>query len=213
MIKVRVRVLAHKSTALKAAPSILNKNLKGGLQAVGKRLQTSARTRMRKDTGSEQKNLKIEVSGNNLSLNVAVFAVLVQAFVDAYGMKRGVFPPYREGSNLYNWAKRRLRGIPVKPVRTIGTPQGPRAIRRKIPRVRKVRRINRGPAEPLTTTARSRAKNTSTKRLAFLVARAIWRRGRSGTKWHTMTMDANRVRIVREMSNALTRAVNEIKRK
>lgn len=212
-VPVKFRIVAHKTGALKQAPAVLRRNLHDGLEAVGKRLQASARARMRKDTGQEQRSLKIEVAGPKLDMTLLVFSSLVQAFVDAYGMRRGIFPPFFVNSKLYIWAKRRLRGLPVKPVRTIGTPQGPRPsiVRRRIPTVRRVRRI-RGPVEPINASRRQRARTTNAKRVAFLIARAIYRRGRAGSKWHVKTMEANKTRIVREMKNALSEAANELRR-
>ena len=211
--RVRFRVLAHKDTALKRAPAILQKNLKGGLSAIGKRLQTSARTRMRKDTGAEQKSLTYRVAGTGLDLNVVIVSTLVQAFVDAYGLRRGVFPDFRVNSRLYNWVKRH-HGFYVKLERGPDTHRGFIKSGRKIKVVKRLRSIRDGGGHklPLGATKRARAKNSDIRRLTFLVARAIWRHGIKATGWPKKTLNANRDRIIRELKNAMSRTVSELKR-
>jgi hypothetical protein len=212
-VRVKFRLKAHKDTALKNAPRILQKNLSGGLLGLGKRLQTAARAKMRKDTGAEQRSLTYRVRATGLNINLYVYSTLVQAFVDAYGMRRGVFPDFKVNSRLFNWAKRRVRGIPVKRIRTIGTPAGPRAKPYK-PRVQKVRRVKRIRQIGTTTNAKQRfvAKNTEARRLAFLVARAIYRRGIAAGGWPKKTLEANKGQIMQDLRNALIRSANEIKR-
>lgn len=216
--RVVFRLRAHKDTALKKAPSILQKNLKGGLLSLAKRLQASARTRMRKDTGEAHKSLTYRVSVKGLNMNLIVYSTLVQAFVDAYGLRRGVFPDFGVNSRLYNWVKRRMRGFPIKQVRKVGVPkqmgQFTKARRARRARIRVNRRVRKiaGPRKPLNATGRARAKTSDVRRLAFLVARAIYRRGVEATQWPKKTLEANRSRIIRDMSNALARSVNEIKR-
>lgn len=207
---IKFRTAQHQAGALKDAPKILSRHLRGGLEVVGKRLQASARARMRKDVGREQDSLKVYVTGSGLNLNLRVVSTLVQAFVDAYGMKRGVFPEFRIDSPLYVWARRRLKGIPTKQIKTIGTPQGPHH-RRKLQSVTRIHNVR--PAGFIPTEKRARAKMSNARRLAFLVARAIFRRGRMASSWNQKALQANRTRIIREMSNAISRAANEMKRK
>lgn len=211
--RVKFRTIVHRDISLRKAPQVLQKHFKGGLLAVGKRLEASAARRMRKDTGASIKSLTTRVrikSGINMEL--IVFSTLIQAFVDAYGLRRGVFPDFRVNSKLYNWVKRRFRGIPNRQVRTVGTPAGPRAVtRRRIKRINRGKRVRR-PTAVVSARTRSRVRNTNIKRLTFLVARAIYRRGIAATRWPKHTLEANRTRIVREMQNAISRAVNEINR-
>lgn len=214
--RVRFRTIIHKDKGLKQAPKILQKHLKGGLLTVGKRLQASARTRMKKDEGTSRDSLTYRVTISGLNMNLLVYSTLVQAFVDAYGLRRGVFPDFRVNSKLHNWVKRRMRGVPTAKVSTVGTPAGPafRAAGGRRMKVRKVRSIKKlkGNAQPTKASNRQRAKNSDSKRLTFLVARAIYRRGLQASRWNKKTLEANKARIVREMQNALARAANEIKR-
>lgn len=215
---IKFRVVSHRDTGLKKAPAVLQKHLKGGLTAVGKRLRTSAQSRMRKDTGAEHNSLTIRVTVSGLNMNVIIFSTLVQSIIDAYGLPRGVFPNFAVNSSLYNWAKRKLRGIPSRRVKTGKVPKGlhlsleKRKLRRKrIRGLRHIRQTQKG-EKRLNARQRFRAKNSDVKRLTFLVARAIYRHGRKGTYWHTKTMEANKQSIIREMKNALSRSVNEINR-
>src|SRR5262245_60726098 len=125
-LRLRFRILKYRDRGIVNAPKILSKNLKGGLLEIGKRLARSARTRMRRDTGTEQKSLKILLQGQGLNLNVIVYSTLVQAFVDAYGLPRGVFPDFAINSRLYRWVRRRSRGLVVKQVNAgVSAPAGP----------------------------------------------------------------------------------------
>lgn len=214
MFKVRFTSRYHKDTALKAAPKILQKNLSAGLEGLGKRLVSSAKTRMRRDRGDEQKSLRVKVRVQGLNMNMIVFSTLIQAFVDAYGLRRGVFPDFKVNSRLYDWAKRRLRNIPTKQIQTVGTPAGPakRAYKARIKKIKRTRKIKGQQGEVATTRQRFRAKNSDIRRLAFLVARAIFRKGIQAGGWPKKTLEANKQRIVRDMQNAMARAANEIKR-
>lgn len=213
MFKVRFTSKYKKDTALKAAPKILQKNLEAGLEGLGKRLRASAKSRMRRDRGDEQKSLVVKVRVQGLNMNMMVFSTLIQAFVDAYGLRRGVFPDFKVNSRLYDWAKRRLRNIPTKQIQTIGTPSGPakRAYKARIKKIKRRRKI-RGQGEPVTSRQRHRAKVSDIRRLAFLVARAIFNRGIRAGGWPKKTLEANKQRIVRDMQNALARSANEINR-
>jgi len=214
MFRLNFRITANKTAGLKNAPAILAKNLRGGLETVGKRLRTSAQGKMRKDTGEEQKSLKISVTGDKVNWNLLVYSTLVQAFVDAYGLRRGVFPPFRVNSKLYKWVQRRFGNKPPKAVATVGTPHGPRVIKkkRKIKILKRLNRPHRQPTKSLSHKKRTGAKTNDVKRVAFLVARAIFTRGVPATNWPNKTLQSNKQMIVREMSNALQRAANEINR-
>lgn len=211
--RVQFKVL-HFKDGLTKAPTIFSRNFKGGLLAVGKRLRASAISRMRKDTGEAQKNLRIRVTAAGLNMNVVVFATVIQAFIDAYGLRRGVFPPFGINSRIYAWAKRRERRVPIKTVKTFAVPAGP--AERPIPKRRKLKRVKRikkvQGQRTVARKGRARARETNIRRMSFLIARAVFRHGIKGTLWHKRALEANRDRIVREMSNALARSVNELKR-
>jgi hypothetical protein len=218
-LRLRFRLLKFKDQGLKNAPRIMSKNLKGGLSEIGKRLARSARSRMRKDVGTEQKSLKVVLQGQGLNLNVLIFSTLVQAFVDAYGLPRGVFPDFAINSGLYGWAKRRLKGLVVKQVKTgKSSPAGP-AKPRELRNFRQRRRTHIAKRSKITkhnvsisTKRRVRSKANDFRRLAFLVARSIYQRGIKPTFWNQRALDANKNMIQKALQNALSRAATEMKR-
>ena len=91
IVSLKFILLVHRDISLKNAPRVLNKHMRAGLESVGKRLLVAAKSRMRKDSGKEQRSLTSLVQGRNLGLRLTVYSTLVQAFVDAYGLRRGVF--------------------------------------------------------------------------------------------------------------------------
>lgn len=219
-LPVRFRVIQHKTSleGLRQAESILRKNLRAGLNAVGKRFVTSSKSRMRKDTGEERGSLQIKVYGSSaLDLGVLVFSEKVQALIDAVGLPRGIFPPYREGTRLYRWASRKARGLTSTRVKRFKAPKRTlyqlnasferRRKLRQVPRVKK-RRLPRASGNK-----RVRRLRNDTRRLAFLAARAIYKRGIKATHWNTRALEANKNAVVREISNSIARAVSEMRRK
>lgn len=223
MIKFRLRTLVHKQ-GLVNVPRILSRNLRTGLLGLGKHLAKSAQSRMRRDTGAERKSLKIEVSGRSTDLGLTVYSTLVQAKVDAAGLRRGVFPPFSAGTPLYNWAKRKAMGKASQRVKVTGkvpkrtkTQRDSNFFRRH--RIREDRESGVARFRPRTPravrgkTRRARAINRLTSRIAFLTAKKIFRHGIKGTHWNKRALDANRARITRDIKNSLIRAMQEMKRK
>lgn len=188
--------------------------------SLGKRLATSAASRMRKDTGESRRSLKIEVRGRGLDIHLLVFSTLVQAKIDAVGLRKGVFPPFKEGSRLHSWAKRRARGVTSARVKITGSvPKRTESQRLSNFQRRQRLRMQKGRYRPPKATRqigegsrRTRAINAKANRIAFLVARRIYRRGIKGTQWNRKALEANKSRILREMSNSIRRAMNELKR-
>lgn len=212
-VPVRFRSVFHRDNGLRKAPEILRRNLTGGLEGVGKRLEASAIKRMRKDTGKSQKSLKRVVTGPGIDLKLRVYSTLIQAIVDAYGLRRGVFPNFGVNSPLYRWVQRRNRGLPTKSVRTQGILEGQHPYKvGGAKKVKRVKRITKAETIAIPSRARAYAKSNDTKRATFLIARAIFRVGIAATQWHVKALEANRQQIVRDMQNALTRSVNEINR-
>lgn len=218
--------LAFREDKSSKASRILSQEMKGGLEAVGKRLITSARSRMRRDTGEEHKSLVADVTGTGLNLKLEVYSTLMQAFIDAYGLRAGVRPPYAVGTRLYKWASRKAKGVSSRKVTTYHVPPhvGPApngkkkslakaGRKRRLKAPRQIKRVSKGKGGViLKARARRNAKNNNVARLAFLVSRAIFRKGIKGTQWNYKTLQANQQRIVRELSNAVARAANKMTR-
>lgn len=145
-------------------------------------------------------------------MNLIVFSTLVQAFVDAYGLKRGVFPNFRINSSLHNWVKRRIKSGQLKEA---VRPAGPVPTKRKAGG-RKLRQIKRLKGtvriRAASSQQRSRAKGSNHHRLTFLVARAIYRHGIRASNWNREALKANRNMIIRELKNAIHRSANELRR-
>lgn len=210
------RVKYHNTKGLADAPKILGRNLRGGLEGLGKRLRTSAQSRMRRDRGDEEKSLRVEVKSQGANAQLTVYSTLVQAFVDAYGMSRGKFPPFQVGTPLYRWAERRASGIQSKTVKLEGSSERGLSHLSRKPRVAKTttkaKRTKRPKGVTLNSGQRRRAKNSDAKRIAFLAARTIYEKGIRPTHWNTKALDANKARIMQEIRNALSRSAAEINR-
>ena len=213
MLTFRIRTIVYKEGLYKV-PRILSKHLKVGLLTVGKRLAKSAQSRMRKDTGKERDSLKIEVKGRGTQLKLTVYSTLIQAKVDARGLPVGIFPPFAPGSNLYKWARRKVSGRASQRVEIKGTV--PKMTKKQISQ-RNKQRSKIKYIRPIQLTEkprgkRTRALNRNAGRFAFVTARKIFRQGIRGTKWNKRALEANRTRIIREMKNALSRAIQEMKK-
>lgn len=192
MFTLKFRVLSHNTKGLRNARGTLELALRKGLRTVGRRLERSARIRMKKDTGRMHKSLRSKVSGRGFNQSLETYSELIEAAVDAYGIKpRRVFPPYQPGTKLYKWTERQIRKGVFKPT-----------YRRK-----------RGNSKPVAlNTSRSRVRASDTKKLSFMVARKIYRRGLPASHWNRQTLKANEAMVTRELANALSRAVNKINR-
>lgn len=205
-VNTRFRLIARRDVSLKRAPKILEKNLRKGLEVIGKRLMMSARTRMRKDLGTSQKSLKAVVEGQGMDLKLVVFSTLVQSIIDAYGLKRGIWPNTRPGSPLYKWSMRRAKGIGSKRIRekNLGAVPGPN--------LKRIKRVKKPRSGPVSSRSRKKAQDTDTRRLAYLTARHIYKNGIRPTFWNRKALEANKNRITRELQNSIARTVNEINR-
>lgn len=212
-LPIRFRLVAHKDTGLRNAREILIRNMRGGLEALGKRLRTSARSRMREDTERSKNSLKIEVKGLGLGLRLEVFSTLVQAFVDAFGMRAGRFPPYRKGSRIYKWAERKSKGYLSADVIRVKAKQAISHLSRRPAKVKsRLKRVKNVSSGRNRVSSTRTARERSIEKQAFLVARHIYERGIRATHWNQKALDANKKAIVRELSNALSRAAHEISR-
>lgn len=219
MFNLKFRVNAHRTNleGIKNAPKILSRNMRQALYGLGKRLVKSSQSRMREDTREAKRSLTISVTGSNLDLALLVFSTKVQAIIDAIGLPRGVFPPYREGSRLYRWASRKVRGQESPRVRRFKVPkrslyQLNKNFERRA-RLRKIDRVKKVSAPRTTGNKRVRARNANAKRVAFLIARSIYRRGIRATHWNTKALEANKNQIIKGITNALHRSIIEMSRR
>jgi hypothetical protein len=75
-------------------------------------------------------------------------------------------------------------------------------------------RVRRASAnnEPATRSSRSLSKERAIRRIAFLIARSIFERGIRANKWAAKTLEADRVKIIRDLQDAFIHAVAEINR-
>jgi hypothetical protein len=211
-VRVGFRLVHYKDAGLRRAPTILSKHLRGTLEGIGKRLKKSSISRMREDMGHEKKSLQIKVTGTGINLQLRVMSYLVQAFTDAYGLKRGTFPPFGPTSRLFQWAKRRkAKWETIKTVKQVKQVTQVKKVAHRPKKKEKVAgRVFK--QSRLSTNARARAKDTNARRIAFLVARAIFRRGIKPNHWNQKALDANKRQINRDLQNGLERAVREINR-
>lgn len=198
-IRLKFRLIKENLSGIKNANRIFEKHLRVGLEAAGKRLQRSMSARMRKDTGKSRKSLVIRIQGRGMALNMFVFSSLLSAYIDGMGLRPGVMPNFSVGSPLYKWVSRKMRGGSSASVKVGSAPEAPKV--QKIKRVGSARQV-----------AKPSRYNTQTRRLTFLVARTIKRRGIRATNWNTRALEASRGAITRELENAMARAINEINR-
>lgn len=212
-IPIRITATAH-TTGLKDAERILARNLRGGLEGLGKRLRNSAQSRMRRDLGGERKSLTIQVRGRGLDQQLLVFSTLVRAFVDALGMRRGVFIPFGPGSRLYRWASRKLATglLPEKKMMGRGQRAVPRTVSHLTRRPRATRPSRVTQRAQVGTGVRRSKRDRAVARLAYLAARSIYERGIVGLAWNRKALEANKARIILDVRNALVRGVQEINR-
>lgn len=208
VINVKFRQKAFKIRGLKNANQILSKHMRGGLSGIGRRLKATAPRFMRKDQGTAQRSLQIKTTGTFENARVEVFSTIIQAIIDAYGLRRGVHAPYAPGSRLYRWASRKLDGRVSRTVNPAAGPVSPNPLRRAGGRVVRVKRVSR----VINTTARvSRtAKERSILIFARRVARMIYLKGIKPTHWNERALEANKGHILNDLRNALRRAANEM---
>lgn len=217
-MRLRFRTIAHKTNlnGLKQARPILQRNMRLGLTRIGGLFQKGAVSRMRKDTGESIKSLQIVVRGKGLDLGVLVFSEKIQALIDAQGLPRGIFPPFGEGTPLYRWAQRKIRSNPSKRVKLGAVPKRSlfqlnknylrRQRLRNVTKVKKVRVGRRRRSEQVT------GLDNQGKRLAFIVARVIYRKGIRATHWNTKALQANKNKAIAYISYAIQRSITEMRR-
>jgi hypothetical protein len=215
-VNVQFRIKAHKIAGLTNAPEILRRNMVGGLKGIGKRLVTSSKRFMRRDTGESQKSLIISITGSELTnTQLEVYSQLTQAFIDAYGLRRGVFPTFRRGSRLYKWARRNANVRSVDDSNPSRTEQGPvspveNIYRRAGGRITQVRKVRKGQTVRGATQRSSRLDTT--ERVAWAIARSVYLHGIRPTHWNEKALDANKQHIINDLRNAISRAAREMTR-
>lgn len=224
----RVRITVRANTrGLDHAERTLAQSLTNALEGLGKHLQRALRGRVRYASGGEKRNIKYEVRGQGFSKALVVFGDLIQLWIDEYGLRPGVFPPWQIGSRLYKYVEHAGLVRRGRPARSKKSPRLASHVSTRRPGPRRAPGIQRAAAGgPSRRVGRSRrnaaplAKQSSaatrrakaTQRLAFLVARKIFESGIQAARPIAKTFEANKAKILRDVSNAFTRAVAKINR-
>lgn len=211
--RVKFRLKAHKLQGLKNAPQILRKNLRGGLTGIGSRLTLSSQKFMRVDRGRQRRSLRTSITGPGIDLELQVYSRMVQAFVDAYGIKaRTVFPPFVHGTRLYDWTRRKLAGSGPDKIR----PRSGAKKQRKPRKVRKIRKAGQRGTGPVYRPAivakarRTKNRNWRIEKISYIVARKIFLHGIRANQWNIKALDANMGQIINDLRNAMRRAALEM---
>jgi hypothetical protein len=196
------------------------------------------RARVRRFTGREQKGVKYIVRGSGLNKFLFVFGELVQHFVDELGLPPGTFPPWGVGTFIFNYvrqkglaqreepsdfhyarSRRRARKVSHAFTRRPGprVSRGPTTEASGPPRRRASTEARRGRGKRIAErrgnqSARALAREKSVRRVAFKIARAIFEHGITAGRPFGRTLDANRNKIVRDMTLAFSRAIGIINR-
>jgi hypothetical protein len=235
MFRIGIRVQAN-DEGLRNAERTYVAALNTTLNALGRHLQGALRGRVRRNIGTEARNIKYEVRGSGLAKTLFVFGSLVQLFIDEYGLAPGTFPPWDVGSRLYRYVDK--KNLVAREERSEHHNFGVRRRARKVSHVtsRRPRATGAGGTQPSTPPVGTRVKRRrraakpgadpqerrrarasatrekATRRLAFLVARAIFERGIKAGRPIARTFESNRAKIVRDIANAFVRATNKINR-
>lgn len=215
-MRVGFRRLYSNLNGLNNAPMILGKHLKGSLEGIGKRLVVAGRSRMRKSSGEAQRSLTSVVTGRGLNYTLDVYSTLIQAFIDAYGLRPGTFPSFGRGSRIYRWAERvsktkyKRREVETGEFRKrkVGRPKKQNRFS-----VRKPRKVAKVGNKPIPRTGRNKMRDASVRRFAYMAARSIFTNGIKPTYWNEKALNVNRGRIELDLRNGIRRAVNEINRR
>lgn len=215
MPRVSLKTRYANLDGINKAEKIIAANLRGSLEGIGKRLITSAQTRMRENTRASKRSLRFVVRGRGLNLSLDVFSTLIQAFIDAYGLPKGTFPPYQQGTKLYAWAEKNFQeGFEGAIKHKASFNRRELRQRRKLSsgrnfRVREVKKV-KGPRA--NSSQRMQRRDKDIRRFSFLAARSIFRKGIAPSYWNKTTLEANANRIMLDLQNGLQRAVNQINR-
>lgn len=208
-MKVTFRLKYGNIRGLQRAEFIFRNQIRAALESIGKRLRTSGIARMRKATKESARSLKIEVRTNGPVMGVTVYSTLIQAFIDAEGLRKGTFANFRKGSRLYAWAERHYGKERSKAQRVYNFKRG--RPRRKLPGRFEAKAVKQR-VKPINQKGRQKLRDANVRRFAYMAARAIYDKGIKPTHWNTEALKANRNRILLELNNGIKRAVNQINR-
>lgn len=214
---------------LAQASQILVRETTNTLESLGRDLQHAARENVRIFAGHERRNIKWRVTGRGLNKLLEVFGDLLQTVVDELGLPPGVFQPFGPGSRIFNYVRRKAldKIIERKQMHNYGKKRARRKVshvysRRPGPRfrhsgsergpTRNVAPVKRGGVKRVAREAHASPRERRLTRIAFLIARSIFERGIRAGHPFERTLEQNRVKIIREIGNAFTRAVAEINR-
>jgi hypothetical protein len=206
---------------LEQSKRILSASLRGGLTGIGKLLVRAIQPRTRYFEGKERASIKSEVRGRGLALEVTVYSELVQTLVDELGLSPGIFPPFRRGTRLFRWVEK--RGLHEKVERnqqhsyrrrrasaSVSHVSRSAPVRNEMRRARAARVSQRDAASSRPKSVIRR--NRRIEGVAFLIARKIFETGIKPTMPLSKGLEANRNRVMRELENAVKRAVAQINR-
>lgn len=169
----------------------LDNNIESAFHGSSKRMIMSARRFMRRDTGAAQRSLKPSVKVKGLSGHVLITSDLIQAYVDAYGRKKGKFPDTRYGSPLYNWAARNINNYLVADPKM------------SLTKAKSVKKTKRGTFIVKPGRRAGRREQTKVRRFAYLVGRSIQRRGIKASEWNSKALKRSTPGIKRDLENAI----------
>lgn len=226
LLRVRIEARIH-TPGLDRAEQTFFASLDGVLNNLGRHLQRGLRGRVRRFRGDERKNVKYEVTGRGFNKALSVFGDLIQLWVDEYGLRPGVFQPWGIGSRIYRYVAK--LGLVRKPFDSGARAKRPRRLSHvstRRPGPRRAAGVQRTSPDSAGRTGRPRRyaapvaqrspaaerRARATRRIAFLVARAIFERGIKAQAPIARTFAANESKILRDIANAFSRAVYKINR-
>jgi hypothetical protein len=204
------------------------------LDKIGRELKADAQTKVKRFTGETARRIKVKITGKGLNKLVEVYGELVTHYVDQMGLPPGTFPPWDVGSRIYKYAEKKgtlaksdLRRRPRR-ISHVAT-RRPAHIRAKLRAQAKGSKRTEAQRDIVTQRVNSRGRGTQGKsratrtprqisrerqirRIAFRIALSVFERGIRPNQWVSKTLEANRVKIIRDLENAFYQAVNLINR-
>lgn len=119
-IQIEPVLILHLNSAFENAPEIIIKEAERFFDTVKQEIADSAVAKMREWRGNEKRDISSTVfSGIYNQTSMIIGGDLVQTYVDEFGLAPGkCFPPYREGSLLFEWVVEKLAPQPLPVLRS-----------------------------------------------------------------------------------------------